>query len=90
MLDVKRRQVWKNGKEICLTSKEYDILEYLIQNKGNVVSVAQIYEYVWRDPFYHAENTVMMHISNLRNKLHSDGEEADAYIQTIWGRGYKI
>ena len=90
MLDTKRRQVWKNGKEVLLTSKEYDILEYLMQNKGNVVSVARIYEYVWREPFYHAENTVMMHISNLRNKLHSEGEEADAYIQTIWGRGYKI
>lgn len=86
-LDTQKRQVWLNGKEINLTTKEYEILEYLMWNKGMVLSMAQIYEHIWQEPFFHAENTVMMHVSNLRNKLKCQGGE---FIQTVWGRGYKI
>lgn len=77
------------GKEVRLTLKEYEILELLLKNKGVVLSVSQIYERVWREEFCHSENTVMMHIANLRNKLRGD-METKGYIQTIWGRGYKI
>lgn len=89
-LDTRKRQVWVNGKEVSLTAKEYEILEYLMYNKGNVLSMTQIYEHVWKEPFYHAENTVMMHISNLRNKLREIEHEDIEYIQTVWGRGYKV
>lgn len=88
-VDTESRQVWISGKEIRLTSKEYDILELLLRNKGMVLSVSQIYERVWREEFCASENTVMMHIANLRNKLRQESGE-NAYIQTVWGRGYQI
>ncbi|BCN29392.1 response regulator transcription factor [Anaeromicropila herbilytica] len=89
ILNTNTKQTWVNGKEIRLTSKEYEILELLLRNKGNVLSIPQIYENVWREEFCHSENTVMMHIANLRNKLKND-EESDSYIKNVWGRGYKI
>lgn len=89
VLDSGNRQVWSGGKEITLTSKEFDILRLLMQHKGNVLSVAQIYENVWHEEFLHSENTVMMHIANLRNKLRSPSEP-DGKIKTVWGRGYRI
>ena len=59
-----------------------------MRNKGIVLSIKRIYEAVWHEEFYAAENTVMMHIANLRNKLSPSGEKT--YIKTVWGRGYKI
>ncbi len=88
-INIKSRQVWVNGKEVRLTSKEYEILELLVQNKGTILSVQQIYENVWREEFYCSENTVMMHIANLRNKLRNE-VNTEGYIKTVWGRGYKI
>jgi len=88
-INIKSRQVWVNGKEVHLTSKEYEILELLLQNKGIILSIQQIYERVWREEFYCSENTVMMHIANLRNKLRNEAN-TDGYIKTVWGRGYKI
>lgn len=88
VLNKESRQVWLSGEEIKLTPKEYGVLEVLLINKGNVLSIAQIYEKVWREEFYRSENTVMMHIVKLREKLNQckDGE----YIKTVWGVGYKI
>jgi DNA-binding response OmpR family regulator len=88
-INTESRQIWVNGKEIKLTSKEYDILEFLLRNKGNILSISQIYEKVWHEEFYTSENTVMMHIANLRNKLRNDSND-NGYIKTVWGRGYKI
>lgn len=88
-MNTQSRQVWVNGREIRLTTKEYEILQLLLLNKGMVLSIPQIYERVWREEFLHSENTVMMHIANLRNKIKevTGGEE---YVQTVWGRGYKL
>lgn len=72
-----------------LTFKEYEILEILLRNKNNTLSMKQIYEAVWHDEFIGAENTVMMHIANLRRKLDYDKQNR-SYIKTVWGRGYKI
>jgi DNA-binding response OmpR family regulator len=88
-INTENRQTWVNGKEIRLTSKEYDILEFLLRNKGNILSISQIYEKVWHEELYNSENTVMMHIANLRNKLRNDSND-NGYIKTAWGRGYKI
>ena len=87
-IDTVSRQVWVNGVLTELTVKEYEILELLLRNKGIVLSIKRIYEAVWHEEFYAAENTVMMHIANLRKKLSPDGEKT--YIKTVWGRGYKI
>ncbi|RKI41414.1 DNA-binding response regulator [bacterium D16-51] len=89
VLDTNTRQAWVNGKELRLTSKEYEILKFLLQNKGMVLSVSQIYERIWKEPFCHSENTVMMHIANLRNKLRS-ATGGNEYVRTVWGRGYKL
>ena len=88
-LDTDTHRVWVNGKEIALTFKEYEILELLLRNRNNILSMKQIYEAVWREEFIGAENTVMMHIANLRKKL-SAGKPERSYIKTVWGRGYKI
>ncbi|BBF43080.1 phosphate regulon transcriptional regulatory protein PhoB [Lachnospiraceae bacterium KM106-2] len=82
------RQAWVGGEEVRLTPKEYDILELLLLNKGMALSMAQIYEKVWREDFFRSENTVMVHIAKLRDKLNRGGETK--YIQTIWGVGYKL
>lgn len=88
-VDTESRQAWVSGREVRLTRKEYDILEYLLRNRGQVLTMAQIYEAVWHEEFFHSENAVMMHIANLRGKLNWDNAHPD-FIKTCWGRGYQI
>lgn len=88
LLNKESRQVWVAGVEVKLTPKEYGILEYLLINKGSVLSVPQIYEAVWHEEYYTSETTVMMHIANLRDKLNAI--QPGNYIKTVWGVGYKI
>ncbi|WP_305455879.1 response regulator transcription factor [Bacillus mycoides] len=83
------RQVWIRGTEVRLTPKEFDILELLGRNKGIVLSVAKIYEAVWKDAFYKSDNTVMVHITKIRDKIEEDSKHP-IYIKTVWGIGYKI
>jgi len=81
-------QVLCQGKEISLTAREFDILYLLASHPGRVFSTEEIYQMVWKEPYYGSNNTVMVHISNLRDKL----EKHVGYkiIQTVWGVGYKI
>lgn len=83
------RQVWVNEAAIHLTPKEYDILEFLIMNKGMTLTLKQIYEKVWKEEYFQNDKTLLVHISNLRDKLekYSNGTE---YIKTVWGVGYRI
>lgn len=83
------RQVWVQQKEVRLTPKEFDILELLARNRGIVLSIRKIYEEVWKEEFFKADNTVTVHITNLREKIEAD-PRAPIYIKTIWGVGYKI
>ncbi|PGD07784.1 DNA-binding response regulator [Bacillus wiedmannii] len=83
------RQVWIRGTEVRLTPKEFDILELLARNKGIVLSVAKIYEAVWKDIFDKSDNTVMVHITKIRDKIEEDSKHP-IYIKTVWGIGYKI
>jgi DNA-binding response OmpR family regulator len=81
-------QVICQGKEIPLTAREFDILYLLASHPGRVFSTEEIYQMVWKEAYYGSNNTVMVHISNLRDKL----EKHVGYkiIQTVWGVGYKI
>lgn len=88
LLNRNTRQVWLAGKEVRLTPKEFDILEVLLYNKGITMSVKRIYELVWHDEYIQNDNSVLMHISNLRDKIETDTEEP--YIKTVWGVGYRI
>lgn len=78
-------EVYKNGNLITLSTKEFELLSYLMENAGIVLSKEQIYQSVWKNN-YGDIGTVAVNIKSLRNKL--DTEEK--YIKTIWGMGYKF
>lgn len=78
-----------DGEEIKLTPIEFDILYLLASNAGKVFSTDEIFEKVWNEKVYEANNTVMVHIRRLRQKMKEDDRE-DKIITTVWGVGYKI
>lgn len=77
------------GEEIKLTPIEFDILYLLASNPGKVFSTDEIFEKVWNEKVYEANNTVMVHIRRLRGKMKED-TRANKIITTVWGVGYKI
>ncbi|MFT3984359.1 MAG: response regulator transcription factor [Lachnospiraceae bacterium] len=78
------------GETLCqLTPKEFDILLLLVQNRGQVFSSEAIFESVWKEAGYEQDNTIMVHIRKLREKLGDDARKPK-YIHTVWGVGYKI
>lgn len=81
--------VKKDNVEVVLTPKEYEILYTLASNRGRVYSTRTLYEIIWKDTFLENDNTVTMHVKNLRRKL-GDSVKQGKYIKTIWGVGYKI
>lgn len=76
-------------REIRLTPIEFDILYLLASNAGRVFSTDEIFERVWNEKMYEANNTVMVHIRRLREKIEVDNRNAEI-IKTVWGVGYKI
>lgn len=76
-------------KEVRLTPIEFDILCLLASNAGRVFSTDEIFERVWNEKMYEANNTVMVHIRRLREKIEMDSRNAEI-IKTVWGVGYKI
>ena len=81
--------VKKNGKEIELAAKEFEILKLLLQNPKKVYTKEQIYSLVWNDAYLGDENAVNVHISRLRTKI-EDNPRDPQYIITVWGIGYKL
>lgn len=77
------------GEDVKLTPIEFDILYLLASNAGKVFSTDEIFEKVWNEKVYEANNTVMVHIRRLRGKMKED-EREDKIITTVWGVGYKI
>ena len=76
-------------KEIELTPLEFDILLYLATSRGNVVSSEELFEKVWKEKYLENNNTVMVHIRRIREKLKDDTKNPK-FIKTVWGVGYKI
>lgn len=74
---------------VNLTPTEFEILWLLCENVGKVVSSEQIFETVWKEKYYDSNNTVMVHIRRLREKL-KDSPRNPKFIKTVWGVGYKI
>ncbi len=87
-MDLNAYSVKKDGREIELTAKEFEILKLLLQNPKKVYTKEQIYSLVWNDAYLGDENAVNVHISRLRTKIEDDPRNP-RYIITVWGIGYK-
>lgn len=88
-LNKDNREVFVNEVKAPLTSIEFEILSLLISYPRKVFSKANVFESVWKSEYLCDDNTINVHISNLRSKLTKAGATND-YIQTVWGIGYKI
>ena len=78
-------EAYKNNKLVSLSTREFELLSYLMENAGIVLSKEQIYQSVWKNN-YGDIGTIAVNIKSLRNKLDKD----EKYIKTIWGMGYKF
>lgn len=83
------RKVIIDGKELALTAHEYDILFLLMQNPEKVYSRENLYELIWHGGYYGENNTVNVHVSNLRKKI-KEIDPTEEYIQTVYGIGFKL
>ena len=81
--------VRKNGREIPLTSTEFRILKLLMENQGKVFTKSLIRDRVWSGGYCLEDNTVMVHIRNIRKKI-EDNPSNPEIIKTVWGIGYLI
>jgi DNA-binding response OmpR family regulator len=89
MIDQEAKEVAVNGERVKLTPIEYKIVELLMVNAGRVFSISDIYERVWKEPCYNAENTVAVHIRKIREKIEIDPKNP-RYLKVVWGIGYKM
>ncbi|WP_425447390.1 response regulator transcription factor [Dethiothermospora halolimnae] len=89
IINTDTHEVTVRGDKVKLTPKEFDILECLAQNKGIVFSVEKLYERVWKEKFAVSDTSIVVHITNLRQKIELD-PKSPQYIKTVWGVGYKI
>ena len=89
VIDDDLKQVSIDGKKIKLTPTEYNILKFLTENKGKVFSIEEIYQNVWKDEYYAADNVIAVHIRHIREKIEINPKEP-RYLKVIWGVGYKV
>lgn len=89
VINKKEHSCYLYDKNIDLTPIEFEILLYLMTNKGKVVSSEELFEKVWKEKYFDSNNTVMVHIRRIREKLGEDTKRPK-FIKTIWGVGYKI
>lgn len=90
VLDTVQKQLMLDGSPVRLTPTEYRLLHHFMKQPGRVFSAAQLYEAVWNECSCGAvENTVMVHIRNLRAKIEIDPKKPN-YIKVVWGLGYKM
>lgn len=88
-IDMDTHEVRVDGELKKLTPVEFGILSFLTENAGRVYSIHQIYEAVWKEPSYNAENTVSVHIRRIREKIEINAKEPK-YLKVVWGVGYKV
>ena len=88
-LDFDAKEVRLDGELVKLTPIEYKITELLLKNAGRVFSINEIYELVWKEEAYNAENVVAVHIRKIREKIETDPKNP-RYLKVVWGIGYKI
>jgi DNA-binding response OmpR family regulator len=88
-LDTDACSVKKNGVDIELNAKEYLLLKFFMENPDRVFTQKQLYNAVWDEEYYYDGNTIMVHISHIRNKIEDDPKNP-VLIKTIKGIGYKL
>ena len=88
-LDMTAKTLTVDGEPVKLTATELKILELLMTNAGRVFSAEEIYSRVWNEDAYAVENTVMVHIRHIREKIEINPKEP-RYLKVVWGIGYKI
>ncbi len=89
VIDPNNEIVFLNNEQIELTYIEYQILYLLLSNRKHIYSTQALYEIIWNEPYYYsANNTIMVHIRNLRKKIETDPQNPKV-IKTIWGKGYR-
>lgn len=89
LLDQSQCLLYRSGEPVVLTSTEYKILELMMKQPGRVFTRKKIYEAVWEDFYVYEDNSIMVHISNIRDKIEKDSKKPE-YLKTIRGLGYKI
>lgn len=88
-LDDERKTVTVDGEDVRLTPVQYKILLLLTRNLGRVFSIDEIYERVWNETPFNSDNTVAVHIRNIREKIEINPREPK-YLKVVWGIGYKV
>lgn len=89
VLDMDGCCVYKEGLPVELNAKEFKLLKHLMENPGRVYTKKQLYGAVWEEDYYYDDNTIMVHISHVRNKIETDPKNPE-YVKTIRGIGYKF
>ena len=88
-LNSEAKELTVDGEIVRLTATEFKILELLMSNAGRVFSAEEIYRRVWNEDAYSVENTVMVHIRHIREKIEINPKEPK-YLKVVWGIGYKV
>ena len=88
-IDDDKKVVTVDDESIKLTPIEYNILLFLLRNKGKVFSIEQIYENIWNEDAIGVDNTVAVHIRHIREKIEINPKEPK-YLKVVWGIGYKV
>ena len=89
LVDDDTKEVTLDGKSVRFTPIEYNILLFLLKNKGKVFSIEQIYRNIWNEEAIGADNTVAVHIRHIREKIELNPKNP-RYLKVVWGVGYKI
>lgn len=89
ILNLSTYKLTVKGIDVTLTAKEFEILKLFMEYPDKVFTKSQIFNAVWQEEYMTDENTVMVHISRLRNKINKNAEKHE-YIKTVWGIGYKL
>ncbi|SKB98501.1 DNA-binding response regulator, OmpR family, contains REC and winged-helix (wHTH) domain [Lysinibacillus sp. AC-3] len=89
VIDTEAKKVVVEGKSLAFTAREYNILVLLMSSPNKIFTKENLFENVWNEPFYGDDNTINVHMSNLRSKL-SKASPGVEYIETIWGMGYRL
>ena len=89
LVDTEAKTVTLGGQALLFTAREYDIVELLMTSPKKVFTKANLFESVWKEEYIGDDNTINVHISNVRSKL-SKAKPAEDYIETVWGVGYRL